>query len=311
MEAIFNRIEQWVSGLNKEASKHIDIVKNITIKLEKHVSNTECLQENEIDTYVSDLISKYTVLAPVTVPLASSMPLIRAVRYEETEGYGYDNVSRLSYIPSESHITPKLGRLNKKGNSLFYACLGEHTNSIDTMLLECRAEDGEIFNVLHCVTDTECSKTVHRFPPALYLVPIGINDYFRRDSLDPFGVNQDYRDMYDFIHSIALPEISRALHICDEFLTSILAQPESGNLYEITSVIAEKCLQSEQIDGVLYPSTQSSAHPNVAIKTKSVDRKLIYGRASSICVFKNAPNGSYHIENLGRGVIYSDRIEWR
>ena len=141
------------------------------------------------------------------------------------------------------------------------------TNSIDTMLLECRAQDGDIFNVLHCVTDTRCSNTVHRFPPALYLVPIGINDYFRKDSLDPFGVNQDYRDMYDCIHTNALSEVSRALHLCDEFLTNILAQPESGNLYEVTSVIAEKCLQYEQIDGVLYPSTQSSAHPNVAIKT--------------------------------------------
>ena len=124
MEPIFNKIVQWVSELNQDASKHLDTVEDIIINLQRHIRNIECLKEKDIDAYVSKLISKYTFLAPVPVPLASSIPLIRAVRYEKTAGHGHNNVSRLSYIPSDSHITPKLGRLNKKGNSLFYACLG-------------------------------------------------------------------------------------------------------------------------------------------------------------------------------------------
>lgn len=310
MEGILNMIVQWVSGLNQDASMHLRTVENIVVNLNKHANNTETLQEEEIDAYVNTLISKYTPLVPIPVSLTSSIPLIRAVRYEEDSGHGYNNVSRLSYIPNCSHVIPRLGRLNKKGNSLFYACLGEHTNSIDTMLLECRAQDGDIFNVLHCVTNTKYLDTVQKFPPVLYLVPIGINEYFRRGTSDPFGVNQDYRDMYNCIHSNASPKISRALHLCDEFFTNILSQSESGNLYEVTSVIAEKCLKNKEIDGVIYPSTQLSAHPNVAIKTSSVDRKLIYDRASSIRVTKNSFKTNYFIEELSNGVIDSDNIKW-
>lgn len=309
MNAILKSVSDLVLELNKTPLKHLALIENIVAKLTAHINEKENLTISEIEKCVDYLI-KYTVITPIPIPLNSSMPLIRAVQYDEVAGNGYSNVSRISYIPYDSGITPKLGRMNKKGQSLFYACLGEQPNSISTMLSECRAKVGDIFNILHCETNKDYEDPDKRFSPALYMLPIGINEYFRKNQSDPFGVNQDYSDIYDCIHKNASPEISNAFHISDKFLTDVLSRTETGKLYEVTSVISDKCLQNDKIDGVIYPSTQLLEHPNMALKTTSVDSKVIYVKTSSVRVTESN-SGNYHtVENLNYGVIKSDKIVW-
>ena len=309
MNAILKSVSDLVLELNKSAVKHLDLIENIVAKLTAHINEKESLTISEIEKHVDYLIN-HTVITPISIPLDSSMPLIRAVQYDEVAGNGYSSVSRISYIPYGSGITPKLGRMNIKGQSLFYACLGEQPNSVSTMLSECRAKVGDIFNILHCETNKGYEDFDKRFSPALYMVPIGINEYFRRNESDPFGVNQDYRDIYDCIHKNASPEISNAFHISDKFLTDVLSRTKTGKLYEVTSVISGKCLQSDQIDGVIFPSTQLSGHPSMALKTTSVDSKIIYVKTSSVRVTESNSSNYHTVENLNYGVIKSDKIEW-
>ncbi|HDY7511981.1 TPA: hypothetical protein RQJ57_004248 [Vibrio vulnificus] len=310
MKSTLSAIEVFVSERNLEPSKHLGIVSEIVRALTNHIEDIELLTESEISGLVQKLIS-YTILSPVPIPLSSEMPIIRAVRYDLDQGIGYTDTSRLSYIPLESDVVPKLGRLNSAGESMFYGSLGVGNNSVGTILSECRAESGDVYNVLYCKTDKNCQLKLKQFPPSLYVVPIGVFDHFRRGVPEPFGLNDDFKEMYNFMHNCAEPDLSMALHLCDAFLTDVLSRREFGKLYEVTSKIAKECMKAPEIDGVLYPSIQLSGHPNLALKPSSVKQKITYVKATSIAVEESYHYCLHKIKSLGDGDINEAEIVWR
>jgi hypothetical protein len=306
-EALAQGIIGKSAELNESPSVHLERAAAITNELTSYLSGDISLTVEEIRKAIVEL-TLYTYLVPVSIPLASGTVLSRAVKYEEVAGDAYNKVARLSYIPSGLSVTSKKGRMNQNGESIFYSCLNSDANSIGSILSECRANEGDIFNILQCKTKLEVPKS--HSDTSLHVVPIGINDHFRRGVPTPFGLHDSFREMYDLLRKNTHPTAMLAMQICDAFLTDVLTRKGSKRLYDVTSEIGRECLKPDILDGVLYPSTRFEGFPNLALKPGSVDRKIRFETAISIRVEKCFGYGMYRIKILRQGVISGQDILW-
>ena len=235
----------------------------------------------------------------MTIPKNSI--LIRAVEYEEGEGYAYNDVQRISYIASPKIDFPKQGRINKNGSPLFYGCISHNSNSRGTVLSECNAAEGSTINILEGRVTSEES---------LQLMPIGINDHFRRGEPTPSYIHQSFKGIYDCINENAHPTARMAILLCDAFLNDVVSRQEHDNLYDITSQIGEEFLRPGAVDGVLYSSTKFVGYPSVAIKPTSIDKKVTFEKAFSIAVHEDIGYGMYSTCELKDGVVEGEKIKW-
>lgn len=306
-DIIAQQITNKARELNESPSEHLAKVDQITHRLKDYISGKIELSKEEIRNSIMEL-TIYTSLIPVSIPLAVGVTLSRAVKYEEDEGDSYDYVSRLSYIPQDSGITPKIGRINIEGESLFYACLNADANSIGTILSEARATEGDIFNLLQCRTKLEIPQS--HMDMSLHVAPIGISDYFRRGVPTPFNLHDSFREIYELYRNNTHPTAMLAMQLCDAFLTDVLSQPESPRLYDVTSEIGRECLKPKELDGILYPSTKFEGFPNLALKPDSVDKKIRPETAVSILVDRDFGYGMYQTKILRQGIIDNESINW-
>jgi hypothetical protein len=293
--------------LNESPSEHLAKADQITHRLRDYISGKIGLSMQEIQNDIAEL-TLYTSLIPVSIPLSSGAILSRAVKYEEEEGDSYSQVSRLSYISKDSGITPKIGRMNIEGESLFYACLNADANSVGTILSESRAAQGDIFNLLQCRTKLEAPKS--QTDVSLHVVPIGISDYFRRGVPTPFNLHDSFREIYELYRNNTHPTAMLAMQLCDAFLTDVLSQPESPRLYDVTSEIGRECLKPEELDGILYPSTKFEGFPNLALKPTSVDKKIRPETSFSVSIDRNFGYGMYQTKMLRQGIVDGEVIIW-
>lgn len=300
-------IIEKATELNESPLIHLERVTSIIESLNKHLSGTVELNNEEIQKLISEL-TIYTSLIPVSFPLNSGIVMSRAVKYLEKDGDSYQKASRLSYISPISGVIPKKGRINVEGEAIFYACLNADANSIGAILSESRAAEGDIFNLLQCRTKLENPK--NQFDFALHIAPIGISDYFRRGVPTPFNLHETYREIYELYRKNTHPTAMLAMQLCDAFLTDVLSRKESPRLYDVTSEIGRECLKPAEIDGILYPSTTFLGFPNLAIKPTSVDRKLRYETTISTKVEKYFGYGMYQTKILRQGIVSGDDIDW-
>ncbi|GAB5500790.1 MAG: hypothetical protein PsegKO_31010 [Pseudohongiellaceae bacterium] len=306
-EGIQKGILDKTSELNENSQEHLDRVAKITKRLNEYISGVEFLTSSEIQRDIDELTG-YTILAPVPIPLINGIAISRAVKYSEDTGCAYSDVQRLSYIPDNIGVEPSKGRLNQKGESIFYSCMNSDSNSLGTILSECRANECDIFNILQC--KTKLNNPQNQYGTSLSVVPVGINDYFRRGVSTPFNLNSTFREMYELIVKNTHPTAMLAMQLCDAFLTDVLSRNESERLYDVTAAIAAECLKPEVLDGILYPSTKFEGFPNLAIKPTSVDNKLRYESALSIKVNRSFGYGMYQTTTLRQGLVNGREILW-
>ncbi|WP_146162239.1 hypothetical protein [Vibrio splendidus] len=297
--SIRKSLDQFAEKLNSDPRMHFNKVVRLTEILTSHIDGKIKLSESKIQDHVEELIN-YALVSGI--PLKQNMPVIRAVRFNENIGFSYTDTSRLSYIPTHKPELCKKGRVNVEGQSLFYACFGNGSDekAISTMLSECRAEKGYIFNVLVAEIDS----------PFLNLVPIGINDYFRRGVKEPFGLSSEFIENYEYLISILEHESKLTVNLCEAFLSSVMSKNGSTTLYDVTSSVTNAYLKFEAVHGVLYPSTMNIGYPNVAIKPLAVDHFIKYKEAVSFLVEDALGYGLFQVNNLGCGVLVGDLIEW-
>jgi hypothetical protein len=81
---------------------------------------------------------------------------------------------------------------------------------------------------------------------------------------------------------------------------------EVEGLYQVTSEIAQNCLGSPNIDGIVYPSTRFGGFPNIGMKIASVDSKLQHVGARSVEVHQDGK--AY--KTLYNGFIEGEKITW-
>ncbi|TXH87391.1 MAG: hypothetical protein E6Q78_14565 [Rhodoferax sp.] len=293
--------------LNTRPAMHLDRVFSVIRRLEEH------LQGNRLpDGLAAQLIGEltyYVVLIPIPIPLGQRIKFSRAVRYEESTGITYEALSRLSYIPIGGPITAKLGRLNKVGESKFYACKDDHANSIGAVLSEARARPGEIFNILISETIPP-EKVKEPTDNELIITPLGIFDYYRRGVPDPFGLHPAHRKSYEYLVKNSHPEGMLAMQLVDAFISDILKRQETEGLYTLTSVLAAEIDAIPIIDGILYPSTQFDSFPNVALNPSAVDKKLQHTSAIAVRVLERYGYGIFKTEQIAKGTVTNGLLTW-
>ena len=291
--------------LNRNPSGHLAIAQEIVGELRAHIDGIGKIEEAGIESRISKLTA-CTLGIPVSIPLSSSTLFARGVKYLENDGDAfYKKTSRLSYIPSEDAHKVRQGRLNKAGEPIFYACLEARNDSVATVLAEIDANKGDIVNLLYSVTQDNQ-------PGALHIMPVGIMDYFRRGIPLPFNLHPVFKEIYELFRELSHPTAMEAIHLCDEFMNSILTAKanEESCLYDLTSVLAKDFLAASQLDGILYQSTKSAKFPNVALRPSAVDKKLRYAGASAYRIIDRLEEAQFTLQCLGNGIIEGDRIVW-
>lgn len=299
-----------ISELNRSPSEHLALVHEIVRELRAHVEGRCRIEELRIESLVSRLTA-YTLGVPVSIPLSSNTLFTRGVKYSENDGdVFYRKTSRLSYIPSKFAHKTRQNRLNKTGESIFYASLDTQNASISTVLAEIEASKDDVINLLYSVTRGNQ-------PGALHVMPIGIMDYFRRGVPVPFNLHPTYKEMYELLRGFTKPIAMEAIHLCDEFMNTMLTakagnKSDEGNpgLYDITCALAKDFLAAPLIDGILYQSTKSTSFPNVALRPASVDEKLTYVAAAAYIIVDKLGEAQFTLRCLGNGIIEGDQIVW-
>ncbi|MEC4723318.1 hypothetical protein RY831_29625 [Noviherbaspirillum sp. CPCC 100848] len=299
-----------INDLNRTPSVHIAAVQEIVTTLKTHIEGERSLTHADISSRVSEL-TKYTLGVPVPIPLNSNTAFTRGVKYTEEDGGSlYKSASRLSYIPASLAHRSRQGRLNKAGESMFYASLATSENSVSTVLAEIDATAGDIVNLLYSVTNGEPHE-------ALHVIPIGIMDYFRRGMAEPFSLHPMFRELYQLHRDTLHPSNLEAVHLCDEFLNGVLtARAEDTTnsdgcaLYDVTCALASDFLSFPQLDGILYQSTKSHNFPNVALRPASVDEKLRYTATAAYRVVERTGDTQFVLRSLGNGIVDDDQINW-
>ncbi len=297
-------LQTKISELNAKPTWHMNKVRNLTSALFAHISGKHHLSMAAIAYRVNELL-RYTVLMPIPIPLGEMICFTRAQKFDGTEpNHCYQKVSRLSYLPLNHVKRPELGRLNKEGERLFYCCWDVKNISLSASLAEIRAVDGDVVNIL--VSHTKPTTSSVRQDQFLYVTPIGINDYFHRGADMPFVLHESYRKHYEFLTQNLRPRALKAMHDCDRFLVEVLSMEEVEGLYQVTSEIAQNCLGSSNIDGIVYPSTRFGGFPNIGIKIAAVDSKLLHVGARSVEVHQ----GGTGYKTLYNGFIDGEKITW-
>lgn len=293
--------------LNTRPAMHLERVFSVTRRLEEHFQGNR-LSEALAAQLIGEL-TYYVVLIPVQIPLAKKIKFSRAVRYEEPTGITYEALSRLSYIPIDGPITAKLGRLNKAGESMFYACKDDNANSIGAVLSEARARPGEVFNILISETIPP-QNAIEQTDNDLVITPLGIFDYYRRGVPDPFGLHTVHRECYEYLTKRAHPEGMLAMQLVDAFIADVLKRQETEGLYTVTSALATEIGTIPKVDGILYPSTQFESFPNVALKPSAVDKKLQHRSAIAVRVLERYGYGIFKTEQIATGAVKDGQLFW-
>lgn len=300
-------LDRKCAELSTRPELHLERVFSVIRRLEEHFQGNR-ISEALTAQLIGEL-TRYVVVIPVLIPLSEKIKFSRAVRYEESVGVTYDAVSRLSYIPIGGPVSVKLGRLNKAGESMFYACKDDTTNSIGAVLSEARARPGEIFNIL--ISETNPPEEITKPEDNdLIISPLGIFDYYRRGVPDPFGLHADHRECYEYLCKHVHPEGMLAMQLVDAFIADILKRKEAEGLYTVTSAFFTEIGGVPILDGILYPSTKFDSFPNIALKPSAVDKKLQHKRAMSVRVLERYGYGIFKTEQLARGTITDGQLFW-
>ena len=245
-------------------------------QLDHHINGSCKLTNNEI-------IEKIDYLAGcLTITLDNPLQEIEFLRVRLCGRKNFQSVSDLSYIKNATSNFPNTGRLNKKGQALFYASVAvKHDDTaLRVVLSESRAKDLDHLNVL---------RSHQKIGTDLYLRIIGIWDYVRRNE-KPYYLSEKvfgyYKETRNYIVQRFDPKLLLAYDLTDRFFADILSRKGNENLYQVTSELGY-FFMDEGVDGVLYSSVEAKGEPVVALLPASVDEKIEHQFACDISIKKH------------------------
>ncbi|AIU67960.1 RES family NAD+ phosphorylase [Vibrio coralliilyticus] len=300
-------IRSVAAHLNNNAPERLNRTIELVRELNRHINAQEILSYCDIREKVNEITKNIYIKR---VNIAGGTDLVRAVKYDKSTGNTFENVSRLSYIPKETPITPRQGRLNLHGQAMYYGSIimrgHELTSSLESVLSECNASGGDIFNILYSKVNSISVSGM-----GVDLIPVGVNNYMRKGIRTPYHMPEDLWKTYHAIKPKLSEEGRLALHLSDAFLADVLSRPheDEDQLYDVTSAIGDVLLQSSA-DGIIYPSVAYAGYPNVVLKPKAVDFKVKHKRTESILVDKCIGHGLYKLKSLNKGNVHRGQIEW-
>ncbi len=277
---------------------HLDFVSNIIKDLNSFIDDKKCFTKMEIKNMLSDLVQYRVVL---DIPLPKDTLLLRGVRIGDARKYPENaEVSRISYIPKDKAHKAQLGRCNKVGNPIYYACIANSIKNVNVPFSEINTKEQEHINIL-------ISKTFKN----LNLRFIGLYDYYKRGTTPPFKVHDFFEEVHQYYIDTHDETLLSAIELCDSFFCDILRRKGHCKLYEVTSILSDLFMDTKEVDGLIYPSVETEGSPNIAIRPSSVDEKISHKEVKIFLIQKVYGYSKYYaIEFNTIGKIQGNDILW-
>jgi len=261
-------------------------------QLNDHINGTCSLSNNEIATKVGYLAEC------LTITLDKPVQELEFLRVRLCEGPKFEYAKQLSYIKDTTASFPSMGRLNKTGQSLFYAAIvvKQDDTALRVVLSEAGAKDLDRLNVIRFHQRNDCD---------LNLRIIGIWDQVRRNDR-PYYLSKHVFDYYkntkEYMDQKFDPRLLSAYELTDRFFADVLSRKGTEALYQVTSAVSSVFLDGNSCEGVLYSSVEAKGEPVVALKPQTVDGKLQHQWVSDIAVEQCFGYEFFQYKTLGKTV---------
>ena len=287
-------IDNVAVELNPKALECLNKVSAITKQLNSFIDGNLEISDKGIEERLDYLIASFTIT--LDLPIPPGLHIIRARKFEEGKDKEpcFEKVSELLYPPADY---ASLGRCNKKGESIFYACvcIDESACRSNVAFSEVNALEGERINLLKS-----------KFTETINLRYVGIWNHVVRSAKPYFlddGQWEAYVDVYKRMEDKFHKDLLGAYYLCDAFFADILRRKGSERLYKVTSTLTAMYLESGNADGILYTSVKSEGSPVVALSTTAADTKLVHISTESCEVLKDNGYAQYSTKILYTGTI--------
>jgi hypothetical protein len=284
---------QLIHFLNEKATKErgdMALLHSSTYirQLIDHINGKCKLTNHEVEVRINYLAGC------LTITLDNPITGLEFLRARICEDNRFNNIDDLSYIQTTTESFPKAGRLNKRGQAVFYASVAvkQDDSALQAVFSETGAERHDQLNVLrsHQTTKSE-----------LNLRLIGIWDQVRRDE-KPYYLNSDIFEYYKKVREYMVqrfePKLLSAYELTDRFLADILSREGNKALYQVTSELGSIFLSGKS-DGIIYSSVEARGEPVVALHPSAVDDKLVHQFVCDILIQENYGYDFFLYKNRG------------
>lgn len=278
-------------------AKSLHYTQIMIFELKSYLSG-KYLDDHIIANHLAELFSYSTITLSIPFP---NLKMLRAREMEQRPNF----VHEVSYIKEPSQGIPKIGRLNKDGESLFYASMVNLKKDYETALaitfIEINPKKDSKIYVLE--SSVRQNKT-------LFINCIGIW-YYVEINKKPSYLNNEIFQYYckalKYIKSKFHSELFEAYRMTDKFFAEILRFPKSDKLYNLTSKLASLFLKEENVDGIIYESFYVDDVPLLALKPLAVDNKCDY---CNITEYKQASDISGAPIKITEANIVNEPLIW-
>ncbi|KVX01444.1 hypothetical protein [Shewanella frigidimarina] len=291
-------IDDKAMDLNSQGDLADYVSKKITI-LNDYIEGKRELSEPNVDDILSEIVGFFTT--SLDIPLEEGTKFLRARTYKVN--HLEVNVPKLSYIPLDLSELATLGRLNKEKEPVYYGCIYfEEKGGVNVAFSESNAEVSDNVNILR--STAKCDVNVNY---------VGIYDYVHRQCKPRF-MPQSMFEYFEAVSKYQEEKFSESVFLahllCDAFLSDILRRKKSGNLYRVTSILFSIYTESSDIDGIMYTSVKSEGDPVVALKTESVNSKLVHKSCDNYRIINDYGYAKYHAIHTHYGSISGNSVSW-
>jgi len=296
-------VDKKANEMNADGLHHCNLVSTIIRQLNGYIDGKINLSAKRIESLIDCLIGYYTIT--LDIPLDKGVKILRAVKFDELEEKPcFRKVSRISYIPKDSGITPGTGRLNMQGQSIFYGCIyfDDRLGGFNIAFSEVNALKNEKINILKSETTSEIKVNY-----------IGIYNLVKREA-KPYFITEETYSYFKCVYEYQERKFDKwlfvAFQLCDAFFSDVLRKEESTRLYVVTSTLAALFLEGDRVDGIIYASVKADGSPVIALKPSSVDDKISHKEAVSFEIQEDYGYAMYKASPLYQGTVNGEVIDW-
>lgn len=296
---------KFLTKTSEESLEELKIASIYIKQLNNFIDEKIQLSENKVYLLLNYLYINHSL--HLIYELNEGINLRRARKFEEINPntkFCFNKTSELSVIPDDEKDKVCIGRLNKEKQPIYYACISENNfNNYDVALLEVDAREMECINYLDSLTTGY-----------LNVIRIGSFDLFMRNQKLPHWIDRNSYKLFEFFKKECEKNQNEYLlqshQICSAFFSDILSRKNQSNLYKVTSVLADIIFENPKVDAIVYESVQVNGAPLIAVKPKSLYKKIEHKTVSSIIVDSNLGYGISHVKLINEGKVEGKHLKW-
>lgn len=265
------------------------------------------LSSKEIKNKIQRLISHFTINLIYALDSEIALRRTRKFTTEKTSiPFCFDNLEDMLYVPESKKSIIKVGRFNKKEESIYYASIffkKDEESFFETAISEINGIELDYINILDS-KPTKCLNVVY----------IGVFDQLARNKELPKWIDTYYNETYLQFKEKCLEKDNRYLFesylLSNAFFADIIQRNGCDRLYEVTSTISSILFDDEKVDAIVYESVKVKNSPAIAIKPKVVDNSVEHKEVCSIRINENLGYGIYYAQIINKGSIDNNNLVW-